>query len=48
MTRPGKPGIDSLPPPRHSSPHMLRTAAYFFFGYFGFFAPKSMGGCLDA
>lgn len=48
MTRPAAPGIDTAPSDRHSFRHMLRTAAYFYFGYFGFFAPKTMGGCLDA
>jgi len=41
-------GVDSPRPPRHLSPGMLRTFAYYFFAFAGFFAPRTKGGYLDA
>jgi hypothetical protein len=48
MTLASEPGVDTPAPCRHSSLHMQRATAYAFFGSFGFFSPKTLGGCLDA
>ncbi len=37
-------GVDSSRAPRHLSFHMLRSFAYYFFAFAGFFAPRTMGG----
>jgi hypothetical protein len=44
----GKRGIDSAGGRRHLSAHMLQSYAYYFFAFAGFFAPRNMGGCLEA
>lgn len=48
MTQGRHRGIDSPARRGHSFPHMLRSFAYYFFAFAGFFAPRTMGGCLEA
>lgn len=48
MTLGGKRGIDSAAQLTHFCPHMNRYAAYYFFGFAGYFAPRTQGGCPDA
>lgn len=48
MTRAGERGVDTAQGRGHLSAHMLRSAAYFYFAFAGYFAPRTMGGCLDA
>jgi hypothetical protein len=40
--------VDMLDPPGHFFPQMLSYAAYYFFAFAGFFAPRDAGGYLEA
>jgi hypothetical protein len=48
MTLAPEAGIDRAPAAGHSCSHMPRATASSFTGYFGFFSPKTLGGCPDA
>lgn len=48
MTCGRKPGIDTRAGWRHLFASMIRFAAYSYFSFFGFFAPRNTGGCTSA